>query len=173
MRSHLRSVVLTGALLAMAPPAHAQLFVATGRDTLKALPGVEIAVEALDPVLVRAGFTQASAKALLERDLRAAGITVYATQRENPSPAKAYLYLDVTPLTLPDGSAHAIALQLQVRQTVRSVVTESSIVDAVTWDSRTVLLVPAARVDELQDEVRGAVARFVRDWRAAHPAPRR
>ena len=153
-------------------PVEAQLFVATGRDTLRALPGVEIAVEDVDPVLERAGFTQASARALLERELRGAGIPVYASQRENPSAAKAYVYLDVNPLTLPDGSAHAVALQLQLRQTLRSLVTESSIVDAITWDSRTVVLVPARRMDDLQAEVQDAIARFVRDWRAAHPAPR-
>lgn len=168
------AAVLVGAGLTLTPlPATAQLFVATGRDTLRALPGVEVAVEEIDPVLERAGFTPAAVRALIQSELREAGITVYATQRENPSPAKAYVYVDVNPLTLPDGSAHAVALQVQLRQTLRSLVTESSIVDAVTWDTHTVVLVPSTQVVELKAEVREALARFVRDWRAAHAPARR
>ena len=94
-----------------------QLFVPTGGPTLRALPGIEILVETISPELQRAGFTQASVRADIERVLQAGVVKVFPSQGANPSPAKAYLDVRTTLLALRDGS-YAVALQMHVRQTV-------------------------------------------------------
>lgn len=154
--------------MTMMGSASAQMFVATGHDTLRSLPGVEVAIEPLDPTLARPGLTQAAIRAAVEAQVRAAGIQVYATQQQNPSPAKAYLYVDVTGLRLAQSDVLALSVQVQVRQTLRSLVTSSNIVDAMTWDARTVLVVPAADSAAVQQTIREFVDQFIEDWKRVH-----
>jgi hypothetical protein len=169
-RTHtVRSSGLTLVLLAvMAGAASAQMFVATGRDTLRGLPGLEVVVEDVQPDVELNGVSRAMIQADVVRRLRAAGIAVYSSQRDNPSPAKAYLYVHVNALEFPAPKMYAVALQLQVRQTVRSVVSESQIVDAMTWDAHDVLGVPADRFAEVQAAIQHFVDLFVSDWVAVH-----
>src|SRR6187551_90320 len=82
-------------LVAGAADANGQMFVSTGRDTLRGLPGVEVIVEGLQPELERSGLTGAAIRADVERRLRDGGISVYASQTANPSLAKAYLYVHI------------------------------------------------------------------------------
>jgi hypothetical protein len=147
--------------------ASAQLFVATGRDTLRGLPGVEIAVEDVPPELPQAELTTTALRTAVEQRLRAGGITVYATQVANPSDAKAYVYVQLNALSLP-GQLQAVAIQVHLRQTVRSTVTSSNIVNAMTWDEHTVAAVTAAEGAQLRDLVLEMVDHFVADWRAVH-----
>jgi hypothetical protein len=146
--------------------ASAQLFVPTGRDTLRGLPGVEIAVEV--PTELRTTEVTASAlHGVIEQRLRAGGITVYASQAANPSDAKAYVYVHVNALTLP-GKLQAVAIQVHLRQTVRSIVTSASIVNAMTWDQHTVAAVTAEDGAQLRDLVLEMIDHFITDWRAVH-----
>jgi hypothetical protein len=144
------------------------MFVATGRDALRGLPGVEVQVEAIQPEIARRGLSGSAIGSAVIRRLRDRRIPVYGSQRENPSPAKAYLYVHVNALELPGETAYAVALQLQVRQTVRSEASESHIVDAVTWDAHDLFRVPAERVESLQLEIQRFVDRFIDDWTAVH-----
>ncbi len=153
--------------LALAAPAAAQMFVATGRDTLRGLPGVELAIESLPPELVAAGVTTAVIRADAEARLRAAGVTVYATQRQNPSLAKPYVYVHFTALELPGGQL-SVAIQVQLRQTLRSPVTASNVVNAMTWDAHNLFSVPAVGAGQLRDALREMVDGFAADWRAVH-----
>ena len=157
-------LLLTGAVFHAA----AQMFVTTGRDTLRSLPGVEVVVESLPPELERAGLTTTDVRADIDRRLRAKGIPVFSSQGANPSAAKAYLYVHLNALVIPGAGLHAIAIQVQVRQTVRSLVTSSNIVDATTWDSHTVVGVSAAELPSVRDEIGEHIDRFIGDWAAVH-----
>jgi hypothetical protein len=161
-------MVLLVLLLASASEAHAQQFLSTGRDTLRGLPGVEMLVEPLAPPLEQAGLAASAIRTNIEQQLRAGGVRLYASQNDNPSPAKAYLYLHVSGISLP-GGGYALSLQLQLRQTLRSLVTQSAIVNAMSWDQHIVTMVPAGSgMPAVHRDVQGLVARFVEDWRTVH-----
>jgi hypothetical protein len=154
--------------LLAAADAHAQQFVPTGRDTLRLLPGVEVLVEPLAPELAPGGLTGAFTRASIEGQLKAGRIQVYTSQTENPSPAKAYLYINVTGLPL-QGQGYVLSVQVQLRQSLRSVVTMSNIVNAMTWDQQVVVVVPAATaLQSVSEEIRSLVSQFIQDWRAVH-----
>jgi len=155
-------------LVGVAPNASAQMFVPTGRDTLRGLPGVEVAVEPLERDLERDGLTLAAIQSDVERRLRAAGIIVYTSQTENPSEAKAYLYVHVNSLMVPGQDFYVIGVQVQLRQTLRSLVTASNIVDAMSWDAHDVLAVRIGQVTSVRETIQSYVDQFIRDWMAVH-----
>jgi hypothetical protein len=70
-------------------------------------------------------------------------------------------------LPLP-GQLRAVAIQVHLRQTVRSTVTSSNIVNAMTWDQHTVAAATAAEGAQLRDLVLEMIDHFVADWRAVH-----
>ena len=154
-------------LLTAATAARAQQFMPTGRDTLKQLPGLELLIEPLDPEFERAGLTANAIGRRVDAQLRAANIAIYSSQSENPSVAKPYLYVQVSGLPIAQ-EGFALALQVQLRQTVRSPVTNSSIVNAMTWDRQTVVFVPPNEVAAVVPEIESLVAAFIKDWRAVH-----
>jgi hypothetical protein len=167
MHVRLRTSVLSLLMLLLfAGGASAQLFVPTGRDTLRGLPGVEIAVEA-PPELSQAELTATALHTAVEQRLRAGGVNVYATQAANPSDAKAYVYVHLNALSLP-GQLQAVAIQVHLRQTVRSTITQSNIVNAMTWEQHTVAAVTAADGAQLRDLILEMVDHFIADWRAVH-----
>ena len=145
------------------------MFMPTGRDTLRGLPGVEIAVEVAQPELARGALDPAAIHADVERRLRAGGVSIYASQAENPSAAKPYLYVHVNAIELPTGAGYAVAIQVHLRQTVRSVVTDSQVVNAMTWDAHNVLVAPSQGLAAVRGEIDAFVDAFVRDWKAVHP----
>lgn len=155
-------------LVTMWSTGSAQMFVPTGRDTLRGLPGVEVVVEELQPEVERNGVTRAGIRADVAGRLRSSGIPVYDSQGENPSPAKPYLYVHVNALELTGTEAFAVALQVQLRQTVSSVASESQIVNAMTWDVHNVLSVPTSGFDSLRLEIHSYVDMFISDWLAVH-----
>ena len=168
MPVHFRmSVVSLLLVLLSADGASAQLFVTTGRDTLRGLPGVEVAVEPVPPELSQAELTTTVLHTAVEQRLRAGGITVYPTQAANTSDAKAYVYVHLNALPLP-GQLLAVAIQVHLRQTVRSAVTSSNIVNAMTWEQYTVAAAAAAEGVQLRDLVLEMIDHFVADWRAVH-----
>jgi len=148
--------------------ANGQMFVPTGAGTLRGLPGVEVIVERLQPELESDGLTTSVLRADVEERLRKAGITVYPSQTANPSQAKPYLYIDLNALVLPREGGYAIGVQVQLRQTLRSTVTGSNIVNAMTWDVHNVLGVPASDLQAVRAEVAAFVDRFVEDWARVH-----
>jgi hypothetical protein len=158
-----------GLLLAAAVPAAAgQLFVPSGKDTLRALPGVEVIVESVPDELDRAGVTPASIRAGVVRGLEAGGIRVYTSQAENPSPAKAYLDVRITLVVLPRRAGYVAAVQMHLRQTLASVVTESKVVNAGSWDAGVLVNLTVSDLPKLRTELQGLVEEFVKDWRAVH-----
>ena len=144
-----------------------QLFVPTGGGTLRALPGVEVLVETIPAELQRAGFTQASVRAEVMRVLEAGVVAVFPSQAANPSAAKAYLDVRMTLLALRDGS-YAVAVQMHVRQTVTSLVTESKIVNAATWETGRLVSMTATELPQVRDEIREMAQEFLADWKGAH-----
>jgi hypothetical protein len=164
----LGSAVAVAVLALLIVPASAgQLFVPTGGITLRGLPGVELIVETVPGALQRAGLTQAVVRRVVEQALREGGVVVFPSQAANPSASKAYLDMRMTALALPDGS-YAVALQMHARQTVSSLVTESKIVNAATWDTGRLVSVAATELPRVADEIREMAAEFVADWKAAH-----
>ena len=163
--------VVTAAVLLIAssivPLAAGQQFVPTGRHTLRSLPGVEVIVESIPAALQQAGLTQASVGRDLARSLEAGGVVVFPSQAANTGAAKAYLDVRMTLLALRDGS-YAVAVQMHVRQTVASVVTESKIVNAATWETGRLVSVTATDLPKVGDEIREMTAEFVADWKAVH-----
>jgi hypothetical protein len=163
--ARLSGLLLTLALVVIPSTASAQMFVSTGRDTLRGLPGLEVVVEELPPELRRAGLAADAVRGEVERRLAASGVILYRTQQQNASPAKAYLYLHLNALELP-GGAMAVAVQLQLRQTVRSMVTTSNIVNAMTWDSHNVFALTGRDAAPLTGALLEMVDGFAADWRA-------
>lgn len=159
------SVVLL--MLLCAHESAAQMFVTTGRDTLRGLPGVELLLEPTPSELRDAELTSAALRSVIEKRLREGGITLYASQSANPSNAKPYLYVQLTALTVTE-SWQAVSVQVHLRQTVKSSVTESNIVNAMTWDAHTVAAVRPKEGAQLRDLVLEMVGRFVDDWRAVN-----
>jgi hypothetical protein len=144
-----------------------QLFVPTGGHTLRSLPGVEVIVETIPAPLQRAGLTQASVGLDVARLLQAGGVVVFPSQPANPSAAKAYLDVRTTLLELRDGS-YAVALQMHVRQTVASLVTESKIVNAATWENGRLVNVNAPDLPQVRAEIHEMVEELLADWKATH-----
>ena len=165
----IRTTALVRALTwaTFAVTASAQMFTPTGRETLRGLPGLEVLIESIPPELERAGLTTAGLRTELEQRLKAGGVAVYASQKENPSPAKPYLYVHLNPLELP-GQLQAVAIQVHVRQTLQSLVTNSHIVNAMTWDRHTVIAMRPTDMSLLKETVLEMVDGFIADWRAVH-----
>jgi len=76
---------------------------------------------------------------------------------------------------LPDDLAREMAragvdacVAVQVRQTLRSPVTSSNIVDAMTWDARTVLAVRGNNLTSVRAIILEYVDHFIDDWKAVH-----
>ena len=157
---------LAAALALMAEStASAQMFVSTGRDTLRGLPGLEVVVEELPPEVQRAGLATDAVRGDIQRRLASSGVTVYTTQQQNASPAKAYLYLHLNALEL-SGGVIAISVQVQLRQTVASKATSSNIVNAMTWDSHNVFALAGRDATPLSTALMEMVDGFAADWRA-------
>ena len=169
MRNRPSAVAAAIVLIAssVATLAAGQLFVPTGGHTLRSLPGVEVIVETIPAPLQRAGLTQTSVGLDVARLLQAGGVVVFPSQPANPSAAKAYLDVRTTLLQLRDGS-YAVALQMHVRQTVASLVTESKIVNAATWENGRLVNVTAPELPQVRDEIRGMVEELLADWKATH-----
>jgi hypothetical protein len=151
-----------------AADAYGQMFVSTGAGTLRGLPGIEVIVDSLQPELERGGLTAAALRADVEGRLRRGGITIYPSQAANPSPAKPYLYIALNALTLPAGAGYAVGVQVHLRQTLRSPVTNSNVVNAMTWDIHNVLAVPTSGLQSVREEILMFVDRFVEDWTGVH-----
>jgi hypothetical protein len=159
------AVVAPPLVLLLAAAASAQMFVPAGKDTLRGLPGVEVLVEELEPGIASSGLTAAAIAAEVKKQLASSSITVYPSQMQNPSPAKAYLYVHISGFPLQQQGC-LLNLQVQVRQTLRSPVTNSNVVNAMTWDRQQFLFMPASNArSSLQAELRTLVQEFVQDWR--------
>src|SRR5687768_14421981 len=160
-----RAALLAVTVTTASSSASAQMFVATGRDTLRGLPGVEVIVEELGSELEGIGLAGAGIRGAVERRLAQGDVTVYKTQQQNASPAKAYLYVHLNALEVP-GGATAVAAHVQLRQTVKSVVTTSGIVNAMTWDSHNVFAMTNGEAALLTGALMEMVDTFAADWRA-------
>lgn len=148
--------------------AWAQMFVTTGRDTLRGLPGVEVLVEPLQPELEAVGLSTTGLTREVTQQLTAAGVTIYESQRENPSSSKPYVYVHVSAVAGGNGDV-AVAIQLHLRQTLVSLTTESRVVNAMSWDQHSVSVMPLRMLRaDIVEEVRALAARFVADWKAVH-----
>ena len=100
--------------------------------------------------------------------MKTAGITIYPSQRENPSPSKPYLYVHVNAAAAERGG-YAVAIQVHLRQTLASLTTVSRIVNAMSWDAHDVSVMPSVLLKEdVSDGVEALVARFIADWQAVH-----
>ncbi len=171
MPRSIRSIAAIAAALLVASFPHrasAQTAVTTGKATLRGLPGVEIEVEPLEQDVERDGLTRAMIQADVTNRLRAAGVTVYASQTANPSPGKPYLYVHVNGVKVATPGLWALSIEVQVRETVRSLVTTSDIVDATTWDHDDVLVVPVAQLPSARTVILEFVDDFIQDWKAVH-----
>ena len=160
-------IVVTGWLAAVTQVS-AQTFVPTGRETLRGLPGIELQLEAFEPEIERDGLTRAAVQAEIARQLRDAGIIVYASQGANPSDAKAYLYVLVNSVKIPGQDQYAIGLQVDLRQTLRSLVTPINVVDAMTWNQADVIVARTGDLPRVREVIRGYVDRFIADWKSVH-----
>lgn len=155
-------------LVGTATGAAAQTFTPTGRETLRGLPGVEVLVEDLERDVERDGLTRRMIVSDVEERLRTGGVAVYTSQRANPSDAKAYLYVLVNSVKVPRQAQYAIDIQVHLRQTLRSLVTPSNIVNAMTWDQTDVMVVGTADLSRVRETIRRYVDQFVRDWTSVH-----
>ena len=128
---------------------------------------MEVIVETIPAELQQAGLTPAAVGRDLARSLQAGGVVVFPSQAANSGAAKAYLDVRVTLLGLRDGS-YAVAVQMHLRQTVASLVTESSIVNAATWEAGSLVNVTASDLRLVRGEIQAMTDEFLADWKAAH-----
>jgi len=76
--------------------------------------------------------------------------------------------VQVSGLSLPS-QGYALAVEVQVRQTLRSLVTGSAIVNAMSWDQQMVMVATAGDgMKAVHAQVQTLVDQFVQDWRAVH-----
>jgi hypothetical protein len=168
LRSRRSAVAVAIALIVSSvTPSAGQRFVPTGGDTLRALPGLEVIIETIPAPLQRAGLTENSVAMQVAQLLKAGGVVVFPTQAANPSAGKAYIDVRTTVLALRDGS-YAVAVEMHVRQTVASLVTESKIVNAATWETGRLVSVAATDLPRVRDEIREMAEEFLADWKAVH-----
>jgi len=161
-------VIIATTWLGVAAHVSAQMFVPTGRQTLRGLPGIEVQMEAFEPDLEADGLKRATVQADVEQQLRSGGIVVYPSQNANPSDAKAYLYVLISSIKIPGQAQYAISLQVHLRQMLKSLVTSTSVVNAMTWDRTDVMVVRTADLVQVRDVIRESIDEFVSDWKAVH-----
>jgi hypothetical protein len=161
-------VTLLLPIAAGAAEARGQMFITNGAGTLRGLPGVEVVIDALQPELTDGGLTSGLIKSDIENRLQKAGITIFQSQAANPSAAKPYLHLAVNAVALPSGTDYVLGVQLQLRQMLRSPVTDSQIVNATTWDLQNVYVVSTAELPAMRAEIVTFVEEFVEDWTSVH-----
>ena len=159
--------VAIAVIVSSVTPSAGQRFVPTGGHTLRALPGLEVIVETIPAPMQRAGVTESSVATQIRALLKAGGVVVFPTQAANPSAGKAYLDVRTTLLALGDGS-YAVAVEMHVRQTVASLVTESKIVNAATWETGRLVNVAPTDLSRVRDEIREMAEEFLADWKAVH-----
>ena len=155
-------------LCASLAEARGQMFTTSGASTLRELPGIEVVVDSLQPELEVGGLNSGVIKIDIEQRLQKAGIVVYPSQAANPSAAKPYLYVTVNAVALPHSTDYVLGVRLQVRQMLRSPVTDSHIVDATTWDMQNLYVAPADELQSMRAEVVTFVDQFVEDWTRVH-----
>jgi hypothetical protein len=124
-------------------------------------------VEDLPPELSQPELTMTALRNAIEERLRSGRIPVYASQATNASDAKAYVYVHLAAVALPD-HMRAISVDVDLRQTVQSLATRSNIVNAMTWEHHTVAVASDAEGAALRDLILEMVDDFVADWRAVH-----
>jgi hypothetical protein len=112
-------------------------------------------------------FVPTGGHTLRARCLQAGSVAVFPSQAANPGEAKAFFDVRVTLLALRDGS-DAVAVQMHVRQTVASLVTESRIVNAATWETGSLMNVSASDLPRVRDEIQWMTQEFLADWKSAH-----
>jgi len=161
-------VIVVLAWLAAAVHVSAQTFAPTGRETLRGLPGIEVQLEAFAPDLERDGLKRSAIQAEVEQQLRAGGIAIYPSQGANPSDAKAYLYVLVNSVKIPGQDQYAINLQVHLRQTLRSLITPTNVVNAMTWDQTDVIVVRTGELPQVRGVIREFIDQFVKDWKTVH-----
>ena len=59
-------------------------------------------------------------------------------------------------------------VQVQVRQTLRSLVTMSNVVNAMSWDQQVVIVVPGGSLQPVYGEIQTLVGTFIQDWKSVH-----
>ena len=137
------------------------------RATLTGLPGVAVGVGDLAAELAQAGVTTQHVQTAVERQLRRAGIPVFASADAGLPPDVALLTVSVSTLRH-DTGLYAYAVDLAVYQTA-TLPRDPTPRALVTWTVGSIGLVEATDVRAILTTVDRHIAQFIEAYRTVHP----
>jgi hypothetical protein len=140
------------------------------RDSLKGLPGVQVLVETLPADVEQYGLTAELIRTDVELRLRRSGIRVFSADEEDPSPAKAFVYVNLNVFQVDNGAPglYAASVSVELHQRLRSLVSGLAFYGT-TWERSSVHTLGKNNLRQLRDDVNDVVDKFINDYLAANP----
>ena len=136
------------------------------RATLAGLTGVNVLVEGMNPDVERDGLARSTLQTDVELRLRQASIRVLTETEMLLAPGKPFLYLRVSSFKGREG-VYAVAISLELKQSVRLVRDPALTLMAATWQS--IGAIGLGGPSKARDTVRDEVDKFINAYLAANP----
>ncbi len=141
----------------------------TARETLRGLPGVFVAVEALEPAVERAGLTTHQLRADVEGQLQQAGIRLLTKEEWLIVTGQPFVYVHVHVLLPPQGqAAYHITTECYQRASLDA---HASSALVATWTTTYLGLVEVDALQTLREYVRTYTEQFISAYLSVNPRP--
>jgi hypothetical protein len=165
-----RAVSIAAVCLAISAPAMLVADDEVQRNSLKGILGLRVLVEHLPADIEQHGLTTDAIKTDVELRLRRSGIQVFSAYPDDPSPAKAVVYVNVA-IKQESGTLkglYAASITVELQQWLRSQVSGLETPGA-TWERGSVLTIGQNNLRQLRDSVNDKVDELINDYLAANP----
>ena len=140
----------------------------SARESLKALKGVYIVVDDLDPSVEKAGLTKSDIQHQVEQELRLAEIPILTREQWVTAPGGPYLHVNAF-LVSNDDSVWPFFVEVSSMQRVVLERSSVNIFFAPTWSVATVGSVGSNKLGQIKDIVKDYVGQFAKAYRSANP----
>ncbi len=141
----------------------------TARETLRGLPGVFVAVEALAPAVERAGLTTHQLHTDVEVQLQQAGIRILTKEEWLIVTGQPFVYVHVQVFLPPQGqAAYHITTEFYQRASLDA---HASSALVATWTTAYLGLVDVNALHTLRDHVRAYIDEFINAYYSVNPRP--
>ena len=161
-------VIAVAVLLLVSPCVKAEYV--SGKETLRGIEGMAVAVEDLSPNVKELGLTEDILQTDIELKLKLAGIKVLSIEESVKTLRSPYLYLNILTVTHPSGVLFSWNVSLRLRQMVDLRTKKNTYTKAITWKK---LRTGYAEKDILKDGLRkitkDMVDEFLNDYLAINP----